>query len=53
MKIRPVWAELFHVDGQRDTRKLRAAFRSFAKAPKKSYISKLNKRLILYSEFVD
>jgi hypothetical protein len=44
MKIRPVGAELLHVDGQMDRqtdrqtdiRKLLAAFRNFANAPKKS-----------------
>jgi hypothetical protein len=39
MKIRPVGAELFHVDRQRDgrpdTTKLIIAFRNFAIAPKK------------------
>jgi hypothetical protein len=34
MKIRPVGAELFHVDGQTDVTKLIVAFCSFAKAPK-------------------
>jgi hypothetical protein len=34
MKIRPVEAELFHADGQRDMTQLTAAFRKFAKAPK-------------------
>jgi hypothetical protein len=33
MKIRPVGAELFHVDGRTDM-KLRVAFRNFANAPK-------------------
>ena len=40
-------------DGQTDTRKLRAAFRNFVKAPKNSCIRQTNKQLILYSEFVD
>ena len=35
MKIRPMGAELFHVDGRADTTKLIVAFRNFAKAPKK------------------
>ena len=34
MKTRPVGAELFHTDGQRDTTKLIDVFRNFAKAPK-------------------
>ena len=33
-KNRPVEAELFHVDGQTDMKKLIVAFRSFVKAPK-------------------
>jgi hypothetical protein len=55
MKIRPVGAKLFRADGKtdRDTRKLRAAFRNFAKALKNSCIRKLKKQLILHSEFVD
>ena len=35
MKIRPVGAKLFHVDGWTDMKKLIVAFRNFAKAPKK------------------
>ena len=35
MKIRPVGAELFCVDGQTDMAKLIVAFRNFADAPKK------------------
>ena len=40
MKIRPVRAELFHVEGRTDgrmtdMRKLKVAFRNFAKAPNK------------------
>jgi hypothetical protein len=35
MKIRPVGAELFHVGGQTDMKRLTVAFRNFAKAPKK------------------
>jgi len=34
MKIRPVGAELFHVDGRTDMTKIEVAFRSFANAPK-------------------
>jgi hypothetical protein len=34
MKIRPVGAELFHLDGQTDMTKLIVAFRNFANAPK-------------------
>ena len=34
MKIRPVGAELLHVDGKTDTTKLTVAFRNFANAPK-------------------
>jgi hypothetical protein len=34
MKIRPVGAELFHVDGQTYMAKLIVAFRNFAIAPK-------------------
>jgi hypothetical protein len=34
MKIRPVWAELFRPDGQRDMTKLIVAFRGFANVPK-------------------
>ena len=45
MKIRPVGAELFYVEGRtdrrRDTTKLRVAFRNFAKAPKKKFFIKL------------
>ena len=34
MKIRPVGAELFHVDGRTDMTKLVLAFRNFANAPR-------------------
>jgi hypothetical protein len=38
MKIRPVWADLFHAegrtDGQTDMTELRFAFRNFVNAPK-------------------
>jgi hypothetical protein len=34
MKIRPVGAELFDADGERDMTKLIVAFRNFANAPK-------------------
>jgi hypothetical protein len=34
MKIGPVGAELFRVDGQTDMTKLTVAFRNFANAPK-------------------
>ena len=41
MNIRPIGPELFHVDGQTDRRthmrKLTAAFRTFANAPKMAY----------------
>jgi hypothetical protein len=30
-QIRPVWAHLFHADGQTDMKKLTVAFRNFAK----------------------
>jgi len=33
MKIRPVEADLFDVDGRTDTTKLTVAFRNFANAP--------------------
>jgi hypothetical protein len=35
MKIRPVGAELFHVDGQINMTKLTVAFHNFANAPKR------------------
>jgi hypothetical protein len=35
MKVRPVGAELFHVDRQTDVTKLIVAFRNFANVPKK------------------
>jgi len=35
MKIRPMRAELFDVEGRTHTTKLTAAFRNFAKAPKR------------------
>jgi len=38
MKIRPVVAELFHAHRRTDTTKLIADFRSFANAPKKTYV---------------
>jgi hypothetical protein len=34
MKIRPVGAELFHVDGQTDMTKVTVALRNYANAPK-------------------
>jgi len=34
MKLRPVGAELFHVDGRTDMMKLIVAFRHFVNAPK-------------------
>ena len=37
MQIRPVGAELFHVDGQTDMTKLTIAFRNFANARKHYY----------------
>jgi hypothetical protein len=42
MKIRPVVAELFHADGP-DMKKMIAALRNFANAPKKS---------VLFSDFL-
>ena len=33
MKIREMWADLFHADGRTDMTKLTVAFRSFAVAP--------------------
>ena len=35
MKIHPVGAELFHLDGETDMMKLAVAFYNFANAPKK------------------
>ena len=35
MKIRPVEAEMFHADGQRDMTKLIVPFRNLTKAPNK------------------
>ena len=54
-KIRPVGAELFHVDrctdrwtdGQTHMTKLIVAFRNFAKAPKKVFGNKNNNKLII------
>ena len=40
-------------DRHTDTRKLTAAFRNFAKAPKSTCMSKMNNQFSLYSEFVD
>jgi len=40
MTIRPVGAELFHVDGRTDLTKLIVAFRNFSKAPKNHCLSK-------------
>ena len=34
MKIRPLGAELFHVDGQTDVTKVIVAFRNFSNTPK-------------------
>jgi hypothetical protein len=34
MKIRPVWAEQFHADGQTDVKKLTDNFRNFVSTPK-------------------
>jgi len=42
MKIRPVDAELFRADGQKDMMKLTAAFRNFAKKPRYRYDPKYN-----------
>jgi len=39
MKIRPVGAELLHVDEQIDITKLLVAFRNFANAPKEQRIT--------------
>jgi hypothetical protein len=43
MKIRPVGAELFHVDGQRqkDMMKIIVAFRNFVNAPKRRFINEI------------
>jgi hypothetical protein len=38
MKILQVVVDLFHVDGQTDTTKLRVAFRSFANPPKREHM---------------
>ena len=38
MNIRPVGAELFHVDGRTDMTVLIIAFRDFANGPKKLYV---------------
>jgi hypothetical protein len=43
MKIRPVGAELFHANGQRDMTQLIVAFRNFVNAPKNSYSTYTNK----------
>jgi len=37
MKIRPVGATLFHMDGQTDMTKLTVAFRNFANVPRIAY----------------
>ena len=37
IKIRPVRAELFYADGQKDMKKLTVAFRNFANARKNDY----------------
>jgi hypothetical protein len=37
MKIRPVGAELFHVDGRTDMTNLIVAIRNFVNAPKMEY----------------
>jgi len=34
MKIRPMGAELFHADGQRDMTKIIVSFRNFTNSPK-------------------
>ena len=47
MKIRPVGAELFHVDRRTDITKLIAAFRNFSNAPNNSLSYLLGK--ITYS----
>ena len=41
LKICPLGAELFHADGQTGMTKLIAAFRNFAKAPKKKWYQNL------------
>ena len=38
IKIRPMGAEMFHVDGQADMTKLTVAFRNFVNAPKYSIL---------------
>jgi len=46
MKIRPVGAELFHVDRQTDMMKLIDAFRNFAQAPKNDKLSHVVEKAI-------
>ena len=42
IKIRPVGAQLFHVDGQTDMKKLTAVFRYYAKVPSLTQDTRLN-----------
>jgi hypothetical protein len=41
MKIRPLWAELFHADGRTEMTKLIVVFRNFANSP-------TNNKVIMY-----
>jgi hypothetical protein len=50
MKIRPVGAELFHVDGETGMTKLIVAYRTFVKAPE---MYKLNVIVFLLFVFFD
>ena len=55
MKIRPVGAELFHVDGrtdQKDTTKLIVAFRNFTNALKNSLRLDHKNQLTVVMEFI-
>jgi len=46
MEIRPVGAELFHVDGRTDMTKLIVAFRNFSTAPTNNLLGTLNKEIM-------
>jgi hypothetical protein len=52
MKIRPVGAELFHVDGRTDMTNVIVSFNSFAKAPKNDYLTKSNASVLHIANFV-
>jgi len=45
MKIRPVGAELYHVDGRTDMTELIVAFRNYATAPKNGSYRRRYKRV--------